>query len=190
VTALHAHGGRAELAAVLFILQELPFMIAALGLGHLLRGRFPKLSSFGAAVAVVGGFCDAIASAFTVVYVELARDPANHAVAVSVIRQAGKIEGLFSIAGAVGTVLGLVLLSVGLFRGRIGPRWVSPLLWAFLILQFVGSSVSAYASLTSVTIALIAYWALAATVWRTPATSWRAIETGLTPEPAAEAVPA
>ncbi|HEY0933900.1 MAG TPA: hypothetical protein VGD91_09170, partial [Trebonia sp.] len=47
VTALHAHGGRAELAAVLFILQELPFMIAALGLGHLLRGRFPKLSSFG-----------------------------------------------------------------------------------------------------------------------------------------------
>ena len=187
LTALHAAGGRAELSTALFVLQALPFMIAALGIGHLLRGRSAKLSSIGAAVAVTGGFCDAVGSAFTLVYVPLARNLTDRAAAVSVVHQTSKIEGLFSLAGALGTVVGILLLSIGLFRSRIGPRWVAPLLWAFLILEFAGSSVSTYMGLASVTIVLIAYWTLAVTVWHTPAATWETAGAVLAPEPAAVA---
>jgi len=172
LTALHDGHGRALLGTVLFVASGLPFAIAALGIGHMLRGRFPKLSSIGASLAVLGAFSDSIASAFTIVYVQMSRDPAHTTAYAAVIKQADKIEGLFSILGILGTVVGLLLLSIGLFRSRIGHRWVGPLLWAFLLLEFIGSGTSASIGLASVTLALIAYWALAATVFQSPRSQW------------------
>ena len=39
-----------------------------------------------------------------------------------------------------GTVVGTLVLSIGVFRAQVGPRWVGPALWAFLLLEFVGSA--------------------------------------------------
>ncbi len=176
LTALHDAHGRAVASTVLFVLYALPFMVAALGIGHLLRGRSAKLSNIGVAFAIVGGFCDAVASSFTLVYTQMAQDVTHRDAHIAVIDQANKIEGLFSIVGALGTVVGILLLSIGLFRSHIGPRWVAPLLWAFLILEFVGSTISASLGLVAVTIALIAYWALAITVWQSPRVAWDTAE--------------
>jgi hypothetical protein len=172
LTALHDAHGRALFGTVLFIASGLPFAVAALGIGHLLRGRFPTLSSIGAGLAVVGAFCDSIASAFTIVYTQMAQDLANKTAYAAVIKKASRVEGLFSILGILGTVIGLLLLSIGLFRSRIGHRWVGPLLWAFLLLEFIGSGISASIGLASVTLALIAYCALAATVRQSPRAQW------------------
>lgn len=169
---LNASHSAALAASLLFAIGQLAFIAAALGLGHLLRGRFAKLSSIGATLAVVGAFCEAVATSFFLVYNQMAQDVGHRAAYVAVLKQTGKIEGLFSIVGALGTVVGLLLLSIGVFRARIGPRWVAPLLWAFLVLEFVGSSANPSIGLASVTVALIAYWALAFAVRRSPETAW------------------
>lgn len=182
LAALHQAHGRALVSGLLFTLQTLPFMIAALGIGHLLRERAPRLSSIGATVAVLGGFADAVASTFTLAYAQLAQDVAHRDAYVAVIKQTTKIEGLFGIVGALGTVIGLLLLSIGLFRSRTGPRWVAPLIWVFIVLEFAGSGIAPSIGLASVTVLLIAYWALALTVWQSPRDSWAT----LAPSPLAE----
>ena len=69
-------------------------------------------------------------------------------------------------------MLTLVLLSIGLFRTRIVPRWVPALLWAFLALEFVGSNISEFASYAAGTCLLIGFGAIAAHVWRSPRADW------------------
>src|SRR5947209_18768980 len=73
LAALQEHPGRSLASAVLFVLYALPTMIGALGLAHLLRGRFPALSNVGATLAVVGAFADAVAGSFSLVYVQMAQ---------------------------------------------------------------------------------------------------------------------
>jgi hypothetical protein len=68
---------------------------------------------------------------------------------------------LFSVVGLAGTVVGLLLLSIGLFRGHVGPRWAGPALWAFLVVEFVGTSMSGSASYLSGLLFLSAFLALA-----------------------------
>jgi hypothetical protein len=172
LTSLHDAHGRALASTVVFVLYGLPFIIGALGLGHLLRGHFPKLSNVGTSLAVIGAFCDSVASTFTVVYTRMAQDTAHRDAYIDIIKQSTKVEGLFSILGLAGTVLGTLLLSIGLFRSQIGPRWVAPLLWLFLVLEFVGSSITPSIGLASVTVALIAFFGLALTIVRTPTTTW------------------
>lgn len=157
LAALHDAHGRALLSTVLFVLGALPFLIAILGIGHLLRRRSIKLSNIGAGLAVTGAFCDAVASAFMIVYYQMALDTAHRDAYVLVVRQASKVQGLFSLVGALGTAVGLLLLSIGLFRTRTGPRWVPPLIWAFLALEFIGSSITPAIGLASVTVSLIAF---------------------------------
>ena len=75
-------------------------------------------------------------------------------------------------AGLLGTVLGVLLLSIALFRSRTGPRWVGPVLWAFLVVEFVGSNLSEWASPVSVALYAVALGAIALTVHRSPAAAW------------------
>lgn len=164
--------GRAELATVLFILQGFAFLVAALAIGHLVRGRFPLLSGVGAALGAVGGFAEAVASAFTLAFLPMARDGAHHDAYLGVIAEADKAENLFSLAGLLGTVVGTLLLSIALFRAHVGPRWVGPVLWAFLVLEFVGSGVAPVLGLAAVTLAVLAFTALAVTVWGSPRSAW------------------
>lgn len=166
-----AHG-RALASTVLFVVAELPGIAAALGIGHLLRSRRPALSNIGTSLAVAGAFADAVAGAFTLVFVQMAQVPSASPAYADVVARARTVEHGFSLVGLLGTVLGLLLLSIGLFRAHIGPRWVPPLLWAFLALEFVGSSILPFLGLVSVLVLLAAYTALAATVARSSAAEW------------------
>lgn len=164
--------GRAEWSAVLFVLQGLAFILAALALGHLLRGRFPLLASTGVTIAALGGFAEAVATTFTLVFLPMARDGAHRDAYVVVIAQADKAQNLFSLAGLLGTVLGTLMLSIGVFRAAVGPRWVGPALWAFLLLEFAGSAVAPVLGIVAVVLAVIAFGALAVTVWTSPRSAW------------------
>ena len=53
---------------------------------------------------------------------------------------------IFMAAGLLGTVLGLVLLGIALFRSRVVPRWIPVALWLFIVTEFVLTSVSEWAS--------------------------------------------
>jgi hypothetical protein len=82
---------------------------------------------------------------------------------------------LFSLMGLAGTVIGLLLLAIAMFRTAVVPRWVPALLVAFLILEFAGSSLSSYASDVAGACYLIAFAALAVRLRRMPVEAWRSV---------------
>jgi hypothetical protein len=53
---------------------------------------------------------------------------------------------VFMAMGLLGSVLGILLLGIGLFRAHVIPRWVQIMLWAFLVVEFAGSALSEWAS--------------------------------------------
>jgi hypothetical protein len=174
---------RAELSTVLFVLQGFAFVVAALAIGHLLRSRFPMLSSVGATLGAIGGFAEAVANTFTLGFLPMARDGAHRDAYLGVIAQADKLENVFSLAGLLGTVVGTMVLSIGVFRAHVGPRWVAPVLWAFLVLEFAGSGVAPALGLAAVTLAVIAFGALAVTVWKSPRAAWATVPEAAAPVP-------
>ena len=62
-------------------------------------------------------------------------------------RNALRTGGLAAIAaGLLGTVIGLVLLGIALFRSRAVPRWIPVALWLFIFTEFVLTNFSDWAS--------------------------------------------
>jgi len=152
----------ATVSAVCFLLSQLPLLVAILAVGRLLQERAPRLSTWGTALGVVGCFGHTVFGGTSLVYVMMANDAQHRGVYADLLTriQSSPIM-LFSVAGLAGTVLGFLLLGIGLFRTRTGPVWVGPALWAFLVVEFAGSSISRYASYLSVLLLGAAFLALA-----------------------------
>ena len=170
---LDAAGWHAAVSAAAFVLAQLPYIAAVLGIGHLLRERAPRLGAWGTVLSVVGAFGHTVFGGISLVFVVMAGDAAHRGVYAGLF---GDLQSspvmVFSLLGTVGFVLGLLLLSIGLFRGRVGPRWTGPALWAFLVVEFAGTALSGYASYLSTTIMVVVFATLAreATVsWQRPA---------------------
>lgn len=184
-----AGGGTAVVSAVSFTLAQLPFLAAVLGIGHLLRAGAPRLSNLGTSLAVVGAFGHAVFGGIALVQLRMAADPAQREAYGALLDDVESSPVMaFAAAGLLGTVLGLVLLAVGLWRAGVGPRWVPATLGAFLVVEFVGSALSEQAALVSAALYVLALAALAVTVHRTPAAAWATDLGSLRePEPAAAA---
>ena len=75
-------------------------------------------------------------------------------------------------AGTIGTALGLILIGAGLMRAGLGARWVPYALWAFVLVEFAGTSLTAWASLASGLLYLAAFTGLAVAVWQSPLSAW------------------
>jgi hypothetical protein len=107
------------------------------------------------------------------VQLELSQDVPNRDTHAAVLAglESGAI-GPFMGMGLIGTVLGLLLLSIGVFRAGVGPRWVGPTLWAFLVVEFAGSAVSGWAAHLAVVLYGAALFALALTIARSPESEW------------------
>lgn len=166
-------------SAVAFLVSQLPMLVAVLAIGHLLRTRSPRLSAWGTGLGVVGAFGHTVFGGMSLAWLAMAaQGPADRAAYARVLDSISNSPAmLFSLAGLAGTVLGVLLLSIGLFRAGVGPRWVGPVLWAFLVIEFVGTSVSASAAYLSVLCFVAAFVTLAVHVARQPLAAW-AVTTG------------
>ena len=173
LAAMDASGLRGQISAVSFVLAQLPAIAGLLGVAHLIRRGSPRLSNSGATLAVVGAFGHTVFGGMAMVYLGMAAD-ADHRAAYGAL--IGRLENspvmIFSVLGLVGFVLGIALLAVGLWRTRVGARWVPPMLAAWLVVEFVGTGISSYAAPLSATLFVVACFALARTIWQTPAHSW------------------
>jgi hypothetical protein len=162
-----ADGGTATLGTVAFVISQLPLLIAILAIGRLLIDRAPRLSAWGTALGVLGCFGHAVYCGYLLVELELAQDEPHRAVHAALVDSISSSPLMqFALAGVGGTVLGILILSIGLFRTRTGPIWVAPALWAWLLLEFVGSSFSDYASYIGGLGFFVAFFALAAHIAR------------------------
>lgn len=158
----------AAVSAVAFLVSQLPFLVCVLAIGRLLQERSPRLSAWGTALGVLGCFGHTVFGGLSMTYVMMARDESHRGVYADLMtRIQDSPVMLFSAAGLLGTVFGLLLLGIGLFRTRTGPVWVGPAIWAFLVVEFVGSAVSSYASYLSVLLLAAAFFALAGLLDRT-----------------------
>lgn len=186
LAAVDEGGTSAAVSAVTFALAQLPFIIGVLAIGHLLRDRAPILSNVGTSVAVLGGFGHSVFGGISLAILAMAADAPNRAIHAALLEQ---IESgpaaVFMAMGLLGTVLGILLLGIGLFRARVVPRWVPILLWAFLAVEFAGSALSEWASSVSGVLYLVALTAIAAAVWRSPISSWESssVASEVAPEP-------
>jgi len=173
LAAIEAGGTGALVSGYAFTLAQLPFLAGVLGIGHLLRNRSPRLSNLGTSLAVVGIFGHAVHGGVTAMQVEMAADTANrdaHAAILEGLESGPAV--MFMAMGLLGTVLGILLLSIGLFRAHVGPRWIGPALWAFLVVEFAGSAVSDWSLHLAGLLFTVSLAALGVVVWRTPESAW------------------
>ncbi|QZY29548.1 hypothetical protein [Nocardioides coralli] len=157
-----ADGWAPTVSATAFTVMQLPMLVAFLAIGRLLLPGARRLSAWGTALAVVGCFGHVVFGGLSMAYLVMAHDEANRATYAGLMADVESSPVMvFAVAGLLGTVLGELLLSIGLFRTRTGPRWVGPAVWAFLVLEFGLSAVSPLASYLAVLLLGAAFWALA-----------------------------
>jgi len=167
-------GASATISVLTFALSQLPFIVGVLGIGHLLRQQAPVLSNIGTTLAVIGGFGHSVVAGVTLVQLEMAADLPNRAAHAQILEQLEGTTVPFMIMGLLGSVFGILLLSIALFRTRVVAQWVPVALWAFLVGEFVFSNFTDWADPISGLLYIAAFTAIAATIWRSPATMWQA----------------
>ena len=161
-------GPLAAVSAVAFLVSQLPMLVAILAIGRLILPTAPRLSAWGTGLGVVGCFGHTVFGGTSLIYLMMARD-GHRSIQVDLFdRIQSSPVMIFSALGLLGTVLGLLLLGIGAFRSRTGPVWVGPAIWAFLLVEFVGSAVSTYASYLSVLLLGAAFVALAGVLGEEP----------------------
>ena len=190
LAAVQEAGTTALVSAAVFALSQLPMLVAVVAMGRLARDASPRLAGTGTALAVVGAFGHSVFAGVSLVSVLMARDVENRDVHAALLEE---LEGepavmLFAAAGLLGTVLGLLLLSVALWRSGAVARWIPPVIWAFLVVEFVGANLSDYATYVAGTCLVIAFGALAHAVMSSPPQIWVTLQQP--DERAAESVPA
>jgi hypothetical protein len=178
LAAIDGAGSAATVSAGAFVIAQLPFIIAVLGIAHLAGIRAPIIAMVGGTIGVIGGFGHAAFGGTQLLQLSMAADTANHGV------YAAMLDGemplplmILMMCGTAGTVLGLLLLGVALLRSKVGPRWVPYAIWVWLLVEFVGSNFTAWAVLASGLLYLGTLGALAVTVWRSPLTVWASAAT-------------
>lgn len=174
LVAIEEVGALAWISVTTFALAQLPFIVAVLGIGHLLRHRAPRLSVAAVCLATLGAFGHAVVSGTMITSVAMAQDTVAREPMAALLEDVESTPAaiLFMAPGLLGTVLGLVLLAVALWRTGTGPRWVPALLGAFLVVEFVGSGLSDWASQVAAVMYLVSFVALARTVRATPVSDW------------------
>ena len=161
LAAIDEAGTSATVSIVSFALAQLPFLGAVVAIALYCFTKAPKTAVAGGILAVLGGFGHAVFGGIGLSQLAMAGSPETAAMGkvVDSIESGPAIP--FMAMGLLGTVLGLLLLGIALFRSRLVPRWIPVALWAFLVVEFVGTNLSEWASPAAGALYLAAFGGLA-----------------------------
>ena len=167
LAAIDGAGTGGAMSAFLFTVSQLPWLVAVVGIAWLAHPGSSRFAAAGGTLAVLGAFGHAVFGGAMLVTVLMARDAADRPVMAELLESIESSPLLipFMAAGLLGTALGLLLLGVALWRSRVVPRWVPLVLWAFLVVEFVGVNLSDYATYVAGVCLLLSFGALAHRVW-------------------------
>ncbi len=172
LAAIAASGTAGRLSAYAFLLGQLPWVVAMIGLAHVLRQRFRVLAPTIAALAVVGAFGHVVSGGFALTQIAMADDLAHaQTLEAAIERTYGAAGPIFAVT-MLGVVLSQLLLGVAVLRGGLGPRWVGGLLIAWLLVEFVGSAVTPAAAYVSAPLMALVFGVLAIHLARTDIRLW------------------
>jgi hypothetical protein len=168
-------GASAWVSSALFIATQPPMLVVYLGIAHLLRHHTPRLAVASCILGFLATFGEAVMGGTALVYLTMASQGDNREVFAGIWEQMESSPVMvLALLGFGGTVLTLILLSVGLFRSRIVPRWVPALVWAFFLLEFFGSALTPYASYAAVVCLMVVFAVIARHALQTPTSDWAA----------------
>ncbi|AXH95619.1 hypothetical protein [Ornithinimicrobium avium] len=174
LAAIAAAPGTATVSALGFTLSQLFLAGGVVGLAHLLADRTPVLAWTGAVLVVLGCFGHAVYGGVSATMLSMAQDLSAVDVHAGVLARTEQGAGLpFMAAGLLGTVLGLLVLAVSLWRGHVGPRWVGPAIVLWVVVEFVGSGFSQWTGYAGGLLYVAVFVALAVEVWRSAPEHWR-----------------
>lgn len=166
------HPTTSLVSALTFVLAQLPLLVAAVAIGGMVIPRKPLLGGLGVALTVIGAFGHSVYGGVAMVQLEMAADSAHHGIHADLLTD---LESsplvLFMAMGLLGTVLGLLLLAIGLWRSHSVAGWIPAALALFLVTEFVGSSITDWAAYASSSLYLAALTGLAVAGWQQPAGS-------------------
>lgn len=164
----------ATFSAFTWVASQVFILVGVVGVAHLARHRatVPALSA--AVLVALSCFGHLVYGGVNLTMVEMAADPAGITTHAAVLdRLEGGIAVPFMAAGMLGLVLGFVALAVALWRAQLGPRWLGPALVVWVVVEFVGSSLSAWAFYGSGVLYIVTFATLALVAWRSPSSQWR-----------------
>ena len=164
LAAFAAAPARAGAATHLFLWSQLALAVAAVGLMLWLRPYAPRLALAGAVLCVLSAFAHTIPGAWAITQLVMAGDPAHQDIYGELLvaqEQSSHMLPYFAL-GLAGLVLGVLLLSIAHFRSRLPFRWAGPVLWVWLVVEFVGSSFGSWAVPTSGALLLLGFGGLVA----------------------------
>lgn len=173
LAAIETGGTSTAVSAATFPLSQAFMLAAVLAIAHLVRHRSPVASNLGASLSVIGVLGHAVIGGSMLMSVTMASDPDNREAYAAILADFESSPFMaFAAAGLIGTVLGLLLLSIGLWRSRATSWWVPAALWAFLVIEFVGHALSDYATYAALVCLALAFGELARVVWTSPRLDW------------------
>lgn len=139
--------GRAAASAHLFLWSQPVFAAACVGLALWLRPYSRKLAVTGGVLGVLSGFMHLVPGSWALTQLVMADDPANYEIygrLISAQEQSPHMIPYF-ITG-LGMVFAVLLLGIAHFRSRLPMRWAGPVLWAWLVVEFVGTGLFDWAT--------------------------------------------
>ena len=158
--------GQVATSAVCYTLSQLFFIGAVLAIGDIARTGAPRLIGTGMVLAVIGAFGHSVFGGLRLAMFGMLTESGRAEYAAALDRTYDSPVMLFAAMGLLGTVLGLLLMAIGLLRSRTVAAWIPACLIGFLVLEFIGSNLSTWASLGAVALYTAALLGIAAAVLR------------------------
>lgn len=162
---------QAAAPAACFTLSQLFLIGAVLAIGDIARAGAPRLIGTGMVLAVIGAFGHSVFGGLRLAMFGMLDDARRAQYTAALDRTYDSPIMLFAAMGLLGTVLGLLLLAIGLLRSRAVAPWIPACLIGFLVVEFVGANLSSWASLAAAGLYAAALLGIAATSTRTRAPS-------------------
>ncbi|MDP8910965.1 MAG: hypothetical protein M3M94_02725 [Actinomycetota bacterium] len=165
--------GRAVAVALVFAFGQIALVPAILGIVHLARDRAFWLAHVGGLLGLVGVCGHLVFSGTGLATIEVA-ERAGSAEAVALYEDVTNNAALvpFLAMGLLGTLAGLVLLALALWRSRVAPVWIAASIAAGVVLEFAGSSFVELLSLLGGLLVSAGFFALGVLVLRMSDSEW------------------
>lgn len=173
LTAIADQGATAPLSALGFVLFQLFLPIGVAGVWLMIRGRVPVVATIALVLVGLGSFGHAVYGGVQLIMLSMAQDPGSLDTHAATLERAESGAGLvFMALGLLGSVLGFVLLGVAVWRAGLGPKWLGPVLIVWVLVEFVGSSFTAWAGYASGLLFAVVFAVLAVAVWHSAVGHW------------------
>lgn len=154
VAAIAQHPHLRLLSVLLGIAALVLFVPMVLTIRRLLRVRSPRLARAGSALCLTGVIAFAALHGMDLATLAVIQAPGVEHVTAAGAITSSSASGPLTVVFLVGMMIGMLLLSVGLWRTRVVPRAAAVLLVAFLVLDF-GAAVASSKPLTVAAHALL-----------------------------------